>query len=99
MTVCFELNVFQKNLMNTSKSTSNSRLRNVVGCHQNRNSSQTFCGDNLIFKNLKKLCLLESLFNQNTKFEITATKTLENPEVFVVEFPFNEMTRLHSKNY
>ena len=38
-------------------------LGNIVGCYQNRNSSQTFCGDNVISKVQKKTSLVESLFN------------------------------------
>ena len=38
-------------------------FRNTVGCYQNRNQSQAFSGDNVISKVLKKLSLVESLFN------------------------------------
>ena len=41
-------------------------LGNVVWCYQNRTPLQTFCGDNLIFKNFNKLSLVKTLFNQNT---------------------------------
>ena len=39
-------------------------LRNIVGCYQNRNPSQAFCGHNVISKVLKKLFQVESLFNR-----------------------------------
>ena len=38
-------------------------FRNIVGCYQNRNQSQAFSEDNVISKVLKKLSLVESLFN------------------------------------
>ena len=38
-------------------------LTNIADCYQQRNPSQTFCGDNFTSKNFKKLSLLESLFN------------------------------------
>ena len=38
-------------------------LRNIVGCYQNRNPLQAFCGDNVISKVLKKLSIEESIFN------------------------------------
>ena len=49
----------------TSRTTSmdNSILINIVVCHQNRNSSQTFYDDNLSSKNFKKFSLRESVFN------------------------------------
>ena len=37
-------------------------LRNIVGCYQNKNSSQNFCKDNLISKSFKKLSLVKSAF-------------------------------------
>ena len=40
-------------------------LRNIVGCYQNRNPFQAFCGDNASSKVLKKFSLVEPLFNEN----------------------------------
>ena len=42
-----------------------SMFRNIIGCYQNRNPSKGFSGDNVISKVLKKLSLVESLFNSN----------------------------------
>ena len=43
--------------------TDKSVLRNIVTCCENRNQSKTFCDDNLISKNFRKLSLVEPLFN------------------------------------
>ena len=37
--------------------------KDIAGCYQNRNPSQTFCGNNVIPKTFKKLSLVESLFS------------------------------------
>ena len=38
-------------------------LRNIVGCFQNRNPSQAFCGDNFMSNVLKELSQVELLSN------------------------------------
>ena len=49
-------------LYGQATSTDKSILRNIVGCYQNRNPLQAFCED-VTSKVLKKLSLVESLFN------------------------------------
>ena len=41
-------------------------LRNIIGCYENKNLLQAFCGDNIISKVLKKLYLVESLLKHRT---------------------------------
>ena len=38
-------------------------FRNIAVCYQNRNPSQAFSGDSIISKVLKKLSMVELLFN------------------------------------
>ena len=45
-------------------------LRNIAGCYQKRNPSQTFCGDNFTTKNAKKLSLMESPFNTTRDYSL-----------------------------
>ena len=49
-------------------------LTNIVGCYQNRNSSQTFLGGNFTSENFKKLSLEESLctIKQDISLQSTA---------------------------
>ena len=58
---CFEHDFFHNNL----KGSAYGQVipRNIPCCYQNRNPSQSFCGDNFTFKNFKKLSLLELLLN------------------------------------
>ena len=74
--------------------------KNTIGCYQNRNPWPTFCGDNLISKNLKKKMSMMSHFSTHTNFELGAPKVFENiREMYVVEFPFKKIARLNFKSY
>ena len=42
----------------------------IAGCHQNRNSSQTFLWDNFTHKNFEKLSLVDSLFNITRNYSL-----------------------------
>ena len=46
--------------------------RNILGCYQNRNPSQTFRGNNLVSKNFKIFSPMRSLFRQNKGLSSTA---------------------------
>ena len=45
--------------------------RNILGCYQNRNPSQTFRGNNLVSKHFKIFSPMRSLFRQNTGLSST----------------------------
>ena len=60
-----EKNLFKALILLCGQATSmdKSIFRNIVGCYQNRNLLQAFSGDNAISKVLKKLSIVESIFN------------------------------------
>ena len=62
ITTSFEHNVFHSNLKQNIKG--KSILTNISDCYQNRNSSQTFRGDNITSKSFNKLFLIKSLLIQ-----------------------------------
>ena len=71
-----------------------SQIANKIRIHH-----RTFCGDKFTSKKLKKLSLVESLFNIKHEYSLQTKIWKTIRKMYLVEFPFNAGARIQSTAY